>query len=388
MKGSQHSRPHGSVYLVTIITVAAVVSMVLIGVRLRTASNTKSALIEHMAKANGSALDATEYALHVIAEDSQWNTTAQTGTIFNDFSLGDTAYSGTVIDADTSSVPTDATTAYRLEMTAISSMVTNKARVDIHNTKTDYATVLSDLGATHYWPLNETLGPVYAIDVIGGHDGEYISPEIAGAGTNDEGGIVPVFADDDDYILVPWGDDFTQSNGSISLWMQTTGNQKLEYYGLFGMLYSEGRYPSISLSLWGSMLIANISDTGSRAAGNYIYTPVDSVNAGDWIHVVTTWGSDSFRLYIGGVEVGSKIAVKDGLATAKVNKGGEQPLRIGGGYVVALNKVTAAKFIGSTAHIAFVPAALTAKQINELAAIKPDLSTLEIVPNTWAKVYE
>jgi archaellin len=378
----------GSIYLITLITVAAIVSMVLIGVSLRTASNTQSALIEEMAEGSMGVIDAGEIAFEHITTDPIWRVTAQSGTVFAPVTPnnGGNTMESTVVDSTTSLLPTYDTTSYRLTLKSSKGTTADTSQIDLLATQYDYLTYLQALPLKHYWPLNEHSNPTTAVDLNGNYDGTYQSPAVGGASYNEEGGPVPVFASANDQVQVPYGKDFISGNGSISLWMKLTNTDQWASSGVLGMLYKTGGYPSINLTVWKFELSAYVSNDGSFKLGNTITTSGKAVAPNTWHHVVMTWGSKGLFLYLDGTEQVKKTSVTESPGTAKANKGGEQPMHLGGGYSL-LSKAENG-FDGSVAHVAMFDKQLKASEVAALAAIKPDLRTYSIVPDTWQRLYD
>lgn len=381
-----HTRD-GSVYLITLITVAAIVSMILIGVRLRTASNDESALIEQMAHTSSGILDATEYALQVISTDGRWNKTAQGGVVYNKFVVGDSVYSSTVLDASTGIVATDTTTNYLVSVHSESGITRSDAQLEVVSNTVNYTAAVEALGAIHYWPMNESTNDRVALDLVGSYPGDYMDPAIAGTGANDEGAQVPVFADASDHIEIPWGKDFEQSNGTLCVWMKLTDTGVLSSNSVFGIEYKTGGSPTLSLTTFGTTISAYISEGGSYDIRNFSTTPSDSFEPNTWHHITMVWGSKGLFVYVDGVQKGY-INVTEGTGTARANKGGEQPLHIGGGYMMSPSSQPEDGFNGSLAHAVYFGDQLDSAQVAELAAIKPDLSTLSIVDDSWIRVFK
>ena len=378
----------GSIYLITLITVAAVVSMVLIGVSLRTANNIQSALIEEMAEGSMGVIDAGEIAIEDINTDPIWRVTAQSGTVFAPVTPnnGGNTMESTVVDASTSLLPTYDTTSYRLTLKSSKGTTADTSQIDLLATQYDYLTFLQTLPLKHYWPLNEHSNPTTANDVEGKYDGTYQVPAAAGGSYNDEGGPVPLFASANDHVQVPYGSDLTNSNGSISFWMKLTNTDQWASSGVLGMLYKTGGYPTINLSIWKFELSAYISKDGSFKIGNFVTTTGQAIVPNTWQHVVVTWGGKGLCLYLDGVEVANKKSLTESPGTEKADKGGEQPMHLGGGY----SMLTKAEdgFDGSIAHIAMFDKELKASEVAALAAIKPSLRTYSIVPDTWQRLYD
>ena len=67
-------RQRGSIYVLTLLTVAAVGSMVIIGVSVRTATSAESAITEQVNTNNEGTLSAAELAIAKIEADADWVT--------------------------------------------------------------------------------------------------------------------------------------------------------------------------------------------------------------------------------------------------------------------------------------------------------------------------
>lgn len=375
-----------SIYLVTLITVAAIVSMILIGVTLRSASNTQSALIEEMSESSNGVLDVAEYSFQKITSDSQWKTNAQTGMVLSDFPFGDSTYTSTILDADTGVLPTYDTTTYRVTVAAESDIVSNSASIDVFTSKYDYITLLQSISATHYWPLDERSNPANAVDGIGTYTGAYLVPSVAGKSTNDEGGLVPVFADANDYISVPWGNDFDVNSGSFSMWVKRTGSDDFNNFSFLGMDYKLNEEPSINMAIQDDNVFVYIDETGDDT-GTELSTTSGPITLGVWHHVVVCFGASGLCIYVDGVERAWNNLCKDGLSTGG-GPNGKQPLRIGSGFNMFRVDNPEDGFVGSISHVVFFDKHLNIAQIANLAAIKPDLLSFSLVDNTWVRVFE
>lgn len=388
----QHKRKYadrdGSIYLVTLVTIAAIVSMVLIGMSLRSSSNEQSTLTEQMLKGSNGVLNAAEYSIEKMVSDPQWRTNAKKGTILNAVAFGDGTYTSTVVDADTDLIPTFDTTAYRVTATSTLDTARVSASIEIQTSEVDYVAALKSYSAKHYWALDEHSSPSTAFDLIGNYDGTYLVPSVAASSTNDEGGIVPVFANANDNVSVPWGKDFKLKNGSVSLWMHCTGAVRSEYYSLLGMDCSLNGVPTLSVGVWYYGIDAYIDDDKVYGVQNHALTNTDSIDTNRWYHIVVTWGSGGLKVYIDGVLSESNLTNLDGMTTAGAGAGGEQPLYIGGGFDTSTASTPKEGFDGSVAHVAFFDKQLTGLEIAELAAIKPDLQKFSLVGDSWARVFE
>ena len=378
----------GSIYLITLITVAVIVSMVLIGVSLRTSSNASSTLIVEMNESSNSVLDATEYAYEVITADPLWRLTAQSGAIFAPFTMGDIDYTSSVVDSDTDIAPTYNTSTYRVKVSSTNDLAVSSANIDILSFEIDYAAYVKSLGAIMYWPLDESSSPVLASEPINGKDGTYQEPAVAGLDYNDEAGLVPVFNKANDHILVPWNGRFKKDNGSISFWMRCDGGDTWTNYAIMGMLYQAGGIPSFNIVVWGYGISMYLDEDGKYTFSNTVSTPLNLITPGQWHHVVTTWGSNGLCIYIDGARQAKKSSLTDGVDTADADEGGKQPVLIGGGYRTSFLGTSQDGFVGSVSHVAYYRRQLTDDEVAALAAIKPDRLQFTLVEDSWVRVYE
>ena len=376
---------HGSVYLITLITVAAISSMVLIGVSIRANTNTQSTLIEQMAASSNATLDATEYALQAIASDPMWVQTAQSGTAFSPFTINDTTYTGTVTDAGTDAIPTDSTTTYRLKVAASSNLVSETAQIDVLTEKMDYCKFLADLSAHHYWPLNETGNPVEAIDQKGSADGTYLVPSIAGKAINDEGANVPLFKGASTRIEIPWEGSFTLKTGSFATWVKIDGSKGVSGYYVAGInLENTAAWPSFSVYIASGALVALLNDNGDKGStGSYVFTSSGLISKNSWHHIAVTWSKTELKSYVDGVLEANYPNNGDGI----VKLGAVQPVLIGAGFLFTPTG-TIHGHAGSIAHTAFFKNVLTDAEVASIAAIKPDQISLSLVNDSWVRVYE
>lgn len=379
----------GSVYLVTLITVAAIVSMVLVGVKLRSTSNTQSTFVEDIVENSNTMIDATEYALASVASNATWATKAQSGTAFDDFTLNGTSYSSTVVDAGTLALPTDRTIDYRIKLRSTTANTITKSQFDLNYSKIDYNDFVQGYGAWYYWPLNEATGDATAVESIHTLDGTYLDPSVAGGTTNDEGGVVPEFVNSSDQIQVPYNSKHSEWAGTYSLWMKTTEQKAFTVYGIIGSRYKDTGSPNLALTTISGSLHAFVSDDGTYSAMSFASSSFGLVQLDTWHHVAMTFGPTGVTIYLDGVLVASKVTNTSGISSANSNKGGQQPFNIGASYISTFGAVNEVGFMGSIAHVVhFWGNQLTALEVAELAAVKPDLNVCEIIEDSWTIVYE
>lgn len=385
-----YAKARGSIYVLTLLTVAAVGSMVMIGVMIRNASNVESGLIETVNENGSGVLTATEYAIQRISQDPKWNQNAQKSTVFSDLKLGGRTYSCTVLDADTGEAVKNSTTRYLLTVESSSGLSDERAEFVYVREKLDYHGFLQEYDLQHNWPLTETDNPSKTEDLEGDYTGEYLDPSVAGQEMNDEGGYVPLFQDDNDHVEIPWGSSFKQSQASMSMWVKLTGRDGLKPYGILGMLYQNrgDRAPSLSLYVLNNTLIAYLCDDGQFSISNITIGSSKSFTPDEWHHIVLTWHhNNGFKMYLDGNLLQSNLSNRDGTSTSLLF-GGYQPMLIGGGYSIYSSSWDEIGFEGSVAHVALFDLELKAKEVQEIAEFKPDLTKDSMEPSTWARVYE
>ncbi len=387
MKHTHTTSRNGSVYLVTLITVGAIVSMVFIGLNMRLLLNSQSDIITNMSTTNTSVFDAAELAIEHIASDEKWKISAQDGVVFSDLKLDDTIYRGTVIDAGTSKAPDNDTTNYQVRVESESGAAWAGAQFEIERVPFDYRAALLSFDADHYWPLNEPPRTRAVEEPIKSWRGRHESADVSGVSTNDEGEYVPLFQAASDHIEVPYGDTFNHSEASLSLWMKIDSTADGKPMGVIGMLYGNRNYATIDLSINNMGFYAYVKDNGSMDVSKFAISPSKILEVDRWYHVAMSWGSEGLRVYLDGVRVAYNASNRDGVGTNSILSGGRQPLHIGGGFKSMYISNDELGFHGSIAHVAFIDPQLTDRQVQELSAIKPDLSSFELVKDSWVRVF-
>jgi hypothetical protein len=378
----------GSVYLVTLITVAAIASMVMIGMTLRSATSSKSTLIEEMSKTNTDILNAAELTLQTVQSDTKWKTTAQSGVALPKQTINGITYASTVKDADTDTTPTDTTTNYTLMMSATQDSIQHVSELTINYDSIDYEAYVDDLSAEFYWPLTEPEKSANALEPISSNNGVYLDSN-SGAGTNDEGAPVPVFANSSDQVSVPWDSKFKQGRGSLSCWIKYTGpSNDYSVYPFIGMNYQSGGHPSLNISIFNTAVWAYTSDDGVHSYGRLAFTSSGAVKLNTWHHITITWGgSGGLMIYIDGALAGQNASNTLGIDTASKFSGGEQPLFLGSGYDIGSGSTPRKGFLGSLCHVVLYDNELTADEISDLAEIRPDEAFFGLVADSWTTVY-
>lgn len=383
------SNQRGSIYVLTLLTVAAVGSMVLIGVSVRTATSAESTITEQMNLNNDGVMTAAEHAISIIFNDPDWTTNAQKGVVFSDFTLGNRTYSSTVVDADTLTAPTDSTTNYRVTLTSSHGVAVESAQIDVQSYKVDYETYLDTIGVDAYWPLDELSNTKKVWDTCGKREGEYLDRSAPGTDTNDEGARVPNFFGTAARVETPYDAAYVDdTEGTISFWMKWMGTSTTSTYGIFGQRFQDDSesIPSASLTMTNGMLMMYLDDGAVYDINNYAYTAFKTISSETWHHVAVSWGPNGLRVYVDGTLEGSAPSNTDYWDTLD-GKLGQTPLMIAAAPIVS-GSYPLTGFDGSIARFAILTSQLDAATIARLAATKPDGSGQSIIVNSWSPVYQ
>lgn len=391
---------HGSIYVLTLVTVLAITSIVLIGVSLRSMSNEKIQIVQKSAVNGAGVYDGIELAMSIVEDEiaaATWVESAKKGTVFPETTVGQTTLTSTVADA-AGGAPTDFTTQYRVGVKAVTGNAARSAQIDMQLTSVDYVTFLSGYAAVAYWPFNETSNPAKADEKINSLDGTWRNPAVAGADTNDEGAPVPVFSSVNDEVRIQWDNILRINDGAFLCWMKYTGSKTFTTYSLAGKKYGlKGSLaddddatnpPCFNISIINTAIYAYIWDSGTHDSDGLCWTRSNVVIPGQWQHLAITWGAEGMFVYVDGVEEDWNkwntrplyCGESDGTKTPK--------FRIGSGYVMDGLNYPKAEFPGSIAHPSFHEVQLTAAQVAEIASLKPDGLDIEIIDQTWARVIE
>ncbi len=383
----QHTSRRASIYVITVITVAMIVSLILIGTILRNAYNASANSIAALSADTASLNAGVELALASVLDDPDFRENAKTGTVYPKTVIDDTQYTTVVYDAATQSKATDDTEIYRITVNAVNDYTQQHALFDVQLSTYEYTTHISDISAEHYWPLTDATKAATAAEDIRGNDGTYLEAN-AGAGLNDEGAPVPVFTNTNDEIEIPWSVYFKQSTGSLSCWIYFTGpTNDYVFYPFLGMQYESGGDPNLNCAIINGALWVYVNDTGSYSFSKIAYTGFNAVTANTWHHIVVTWGNNRLRAYIDGTQVAYNSSNNDGVDTDSPFSGGEQPLRVGAGYDFG-SPSNKRGFLGSVAHLAYYDDDLTDDEIADLAAIRPDEVSAQIVEASWTPLHD
>lgn len=377
----------GSIYALTLLTVAAVGSMVLIGAALRNATSNRSTIVQSMSSNASGVMDASELVLAKILSDPKWATNAQSGEVFSPLTLGNRTYESAILDAVTDALPTDSTTTYKITITSKSGIAQESASFEIERIKFDYYAYLESIGLDAYWPLNDPPMSSVALEPKDGRNGTYLNPAIAGAGTNEDNGIVPVFAGTADHIQTPYVYKYQNDiQGTVTFWMKLTGTSPVTPYGIFGQRFVTNGMPSVTMNVLAGSITAFMDDAGAFSYNNTATTLPNRIKVGKWHHIAMSWGPAGFRIYIDGVLEASKPITDYWNTHAGIS--GKQPLVIGAGYIASPVTQPLVGFVGSISHFGIMVDQLDAATIAEIASIKPDASRLQLVDGSWVKVYQ
>lgn len=385
-----HQTRRASIYVVTLITVATIVSIILIGTILRAAANARSTAVQAISTDAPALTTAAEFAMKAMADDPIWTKSAQSGVVYANLDLAGTQYDATVTDADTAALPDESTSTYRFTVSTGSAATRAAARFDISVTKPNYIDLLDDLDAEFYWPLTDPEKSTTADEPLDSHDGSYLAPNTAAAAINDEGAPVPLFANTSDHVSIPWNDTFKQGEGSLACWIKCTGpTNDFRFHPFLGMNYQSGGNPTINAAVYNTNIWVNVDDGNDYHFGDLAFTTAGAITKDTWHHITITWGNAGLKLYIDGTLAAHNASNTQGIATRIPSFfGGNQPLFLGAGYDFGDPGTPRKGFVGSVCHAAFFDPDLDDDEIAELAAIKPDQITPALVDGSWTYLYD
>lgn len=384
---TKKNQRRGSIYLVTFVTVAAITSMALIGMSLRQTARTKTVLITDMSIDSESIFSSAEFAIETIASDMDWVKNAKSGTVFASQQIGNYQVGATVLDAITLKIPGDTTTNYRITMSTDYASAHQSARFDCTVGKV-YLPLLSSLGADEYWALDESKGASKAVDAISNLHGSFIDPSIVGGSVFNSGLSTPFFKINNDEVQIPYSRNFQLPAGTLSFWVKLNGSDGFRWYGIAGMIYQSGGQPTLSIGVFRGSVLFYIDDDGVYSWDHFTATARDLITKDTWHHVAVSWGARGQTIAIDGVLQASEKLNIDGIGTASVSKGGNQPLMLGAGYAITGFTQTKVGFDGSVARVSLFPTQLTIDQIALLAATDPDAQQVTIIDDSWERIFD
>lgn len=381
----------GSVYLAVIATVSAVTVLSLTGVAIRKSFNDRARIGVQSSEAHRLARSAAELAVHSgVTESDRFREQAAVGTLFTDLQVNNGKISATISDADTGGRVEITTDRYRVETDARVRDARSRLAFTLIGTEPELTTLVRDLGAIAYWPLDEATGSSTAFDVIGGFDGTYNDPDRAGVDTHEHGNSSP----QNDWIThrteVPHDDAFLIDEGTIAFWVcwdafplpgiqmaavskETPSGRDSASFRV--VLESAGKI---------SATITDQDDAGGTAEAN------GAITAGQWHHVVVTW-RNQLCLFVDGVEVDKNSGVKVGLAAESGNKGIEAnvgPWMFGVRNKTVLFQTPAYPTFGSVARVAIFDSELSQSDIEDLYEASSLPGPMDIEPDSFVRVVD
>ncbi|MFV1965127.1 MAG: DUF4347 domain-containing protein [Pirellulaceae bacterium] len=191
----------------------------------------------------------------------------------------------------------------------------------------DYTTEVSNLSPVSYWRLGETSGTAAADQGTAANDGTYVGPGlgVSGAISNDNDTAADFTRANNDYVEIAHDDAYLLDNGSVQLWFNAddlTQNQALFSKDSSG--YDTGGHLNLMLQSNGQLYLRLQSASGDQK----LYSAAGSVSAGQWHHVVVTFGDSGMQLFLDGNLVDSN-AYTGGLGATSGGTGNFEPIAIG-----------------------------------------------------------
>jgi len=236
-----------------------------------------------------------------------------------------------------------------------------------------------------YWRLGEGAG-FTADDIAGNSDGTYrnemelatVSGPLAGEAT-----VAPHFDGSNDYVEAPADSTFNLPEGTFQIWMKSD-----TFGGETRALVSSGSDGFVAGSIQVALNSGNSGQISFRlqddSSNHFVWTPLNTVAADQWHHVVATWGSDGMKIYVDG----TLHMTKD--FTGGVAFTGD-PITIGASQMFSLPgqaEPTDRFFKGNLAEAAFFNEALDADEIDDLYDAGLRASTADLADNDVAAVNE
>ncbi|MFK7790052.1 MAG: LamG-like jellyroll fold domain-containing protein, partial [Phycisphaeraceae bacterium] len=128
-----------------------------------------------------------------------------------------------------------------------------------------------------------------------------------------------------DYIAISHDDKYLMQAGTFSVWFKadnTSGRQGL--FSKDSTNYDTGGHFSVFLD--GRRVEVRMQST---TQSYYVYSPSNSITAGNWYHIMFAWGEEGMVLYLDGVEVDTD-SYTGGLGTTSGGIGNYEPIVLGG----------------------------------------------------------
>lgn len=237
-----------------------------------------------------------------------------------------------------------------------------------------------DAGPITYWRLGESAGNV-ADDEQGRNKGRYRQGVTLGESVSNRCRTAAWFDGSNDLVEIPHSDEFLLDNGTVQFWFRPEA-----LFGQPGLVSknSGGFDTGGHMSIWlnGSSVYARLD---SKWAGYYIYAA--GAVAGQWNHVVFSFGAGGMRLYVNGTPRSGAIYT-GGLGTTSGDIGNYEPIAFGVDLYMSddesINGWTD-PFRGQIADVAIYDRALTDEEITAIydAGTAPAPTTVSIIPGSW-----
>ncbi len=302
MRAHASARP-GSVYLAVLVVVSAVTALVLTGAALRKHLHERAAVGGDAGAVRRLAMSAAEMVVHAAATDEvEFRKHAESGMLFDNLALAPGSVSASIVDADTKTAATPATTKFRVVTTATVGDATSRLSVLLRDTPSNALSVLmSSMNPKPiaYWPLDE-VKVSGGVDRIGGRNAVFNTPAAAGAYTHSHGGPVPRVVRQAEFVRVPHHDVFELANGTLCFWVRF--DQKPTGSSERGVIAKE-RIPqdtpmSLAVYLTSSRLRYTMNNSNNNGAT--IECSSSKITEGKWHFMAVTWGDLGMELYIDG----------------------------------------------------------------------------------------
>ena len=244
-----------------------------------------------------------------------------------------------------------------------------------------YSATIGSYNPLSYWRFGETAGESTSDAGSTANSGTFHGVTLAQAGAvNGDTDTAISFDGTDDYVEIAHNDAYLIDNGTIQLWFNADDlltNQAL--FSKDSMGYDTGGHFTIRLLTDGSIDVRLQSDSDD----NFLNSGAGTVNAGNWHHVVVSFGAAGMEFFLDGVSVDTN-PYTGGLGTTSGGIGNYEPIAIGASTEISGNgTVTPLEefFGGCIDEVAIFDQALTDEQIQDLyASALQNYTTLEDTP--------
>ncbi|MFK7883787.1 MAG: LamG domain-containing protein [Phycisphaerales bacterium] len=377
----------GSVYIAVLGTVSVVTILALSGVAVRKSLNERARLGPDTSEARILAQSAAELAIHgMTTAPDTFKATAETGILFEDLKLGTGGITATVIDVDTAATPTARTTNYRVTTDAAAANSRSRLSFDAIVPEDAFTTLVRDLGAIAYWPLDEATGSSTAQDVIGSNPGVYNDASRAGVDTHAHGNASP----QNDWVThrteVPHDPLFELKEGTLAFWARW---DSLPSFGQLGAVSKE--LPSADGSAHLAIYLAKddrlVFKLEDENGFGETLEATGVVDAGTWHHIAVKWGK-CLELFVDGsrAEKGSNDHVS--LGSCSHSDENTAPWMFGVRNIEVFSLEPAYPTFGSIARVVLFDTELNSADIMELHETSTAPGPLELVQGSFARVVD